>query len=350
MNDDNLQHLRDQETVALANAELPTLESYSSQTDAKAAKKKLGLGGWVCAAWLGLLLVVSLISPLLAADATGEVGCGDGSGLPIYHPTKCSDLEAKKIQSAEREPNEKLREIKLSRVKGTPYSHVFGVDAGGRDVLSRVLFGTRTTMFIAVASIALATLLGGAIGLVAGYFRSTADNIATMAFDVMSAFPPLILAMLLVITLAAENPDKRIFGIILALAIVATPILGRITRASTLSWSNREFVIAAWALGAKPMRIIRKDVVSNVAPALMSIAMLGIGLVVTTESALALIGLGVPDSTGSWGSVVASGSADFRNYYHLVFVTSVPIVLTVSALNFLGDALRRKFDVRESAL
>ena len=149
---------------------------------------------------------------------------------------------------------------------------------------------------------------------------------------------------------AGDVDSRRVPGIIIALTIVATPILGRISRVSTLAWSQREFVTAARALGAKPFRIITREVLPNVAPAMMSIAMLGIGIAIATESGLSLIGLGVPDDTVSWGSVIAQGGADFRNFPHLVFVPSVPLVVTVCCLNFLGDALRRKFDVRESAL
>jgi len=185
---------------------------------------------------------------------------------------------------------------------------------------------------------------------VAGYFRGRIDTVISTGFDVMIAFPPLILAMLLVINYAGNEPNRRVPGIMIALTIVATPILGRIARVSTLAWSQREFVTAAKALGAKPFRIIIREVLPNVAPAMMSIAMLAIGIAIVTESSLSLIGLGVPDDTVSWGAVVAQGGADFRNYPHLVFIPSIPIVLTVCCLNFLGDALRKKFDVRESAL
>ena len=145
---------------------------------------------------------------------------------------------------------------------------------------------------------------------------------------------------------AARGKRVVVLGDLLADEYVS----GRIARVSTLTWSQREFVMAAKALGAKPARIIFREVLPNVAPAMMSIAMLGIGIAIVTESSLALIGLGVPDDTVSWGSVVAQGGADFRNFPHLVFVPSVPIVITVCCLNFLGDALRKKFDVRESAL
>lgn len=305
-------------------------------------KRKLGVGGWICTAWLALMVLVAIVGPMLTADPIVEgnrvvEGCGDGSGLPLYDPLVCADRAAASAQRS-------------GSGEGGDFTHLLGVDASGRDTFSQIIVGTRTTLIIAVLSIALAVLVGGALGLVAGYFRGFTDTITSGVFDVMIAFPPLILALLLVNSFAATDDSRRVPGIIFALVVVSTPILGRITRASTLTWSEREFVTAAKALGAKPHRIIVREVLPNVAPALMSIAMLGIGIVIVTEAGLALIGLGVPEDTVSWGSVVAQGGADFRRFPELVFAPSVFIVTTVCALNFLGDALRVKFDVRESAL
>ncbi|MBX7070139.1 MAG: ABC transporter permease [Microthrixaceae bacterium] len=316
-----------------------------------AARRKLGIGGWICAAWIGFLVLVSLVAPMLTAEPVTEngrvvEGCGTGEGLPLYDPLKCSDLDATREQ---RRTGQAVGEFK----------HLTGVDKSGGDVFSATVIGTRTTLIIAFSSIALAALLGGAMGLVSGYLGGKIDMIFSGLFDVMIAFPPLILALLIVNTYAAipEDPklaeeaiNRRVPGIILALVVVATPILGRITRASTLTWAGREFVMAAKALGARPLRIMLREVLPNVVPALMSIALLAVGVVVVTESSLSLIGLGVPDGDTSWGTVIASGAADLRRYPHQVFVPSIAVILTICALNFLGDALRRKFDVRESAL
>lgn len=321
-------------TTAPADADRPKKEG--------ATKRKLGLGGWVALAWLIFMVVVAIIAPMLTASPTTEGqrslrACGDGSGLPVYEPLGCRDREA--VRNQKRDGN----------AEGA-ITHLTGVDSAGRDVFSRTLLGTRTTLIIAVVSISAAVILGGILGLLSGYFRGKVDTGISTLFDVMIAFPPLILALLLVLNFAGDKAERRVPAIIIALTVVATPILGRISRVSTLAWSQREFVTAAKALGAKPFRIITREVLPNVAPAMMSIAMLGIGIAVVTESSLALIGLGVPDDTVSWGAVVAQGGADFRNFPHLVFVPSVPIVITVCCLNFLGDALRKKFDVRESAL
>jgi len=323
-------------------AAILTPEPEPAKQATGATKRKLGLGGWIAASWLLLMVVVAIVAPMLTASPTTEGqrslrACGDSSGLPIYEPFACRDRLAVRNQK-----NDGNAEGKVT--------HLTGVDSAGRDVFSRTLLGTRTTLIISVVSILAATFLGGVLGLISGYFRGRVDTGVSTLFDVMIAFPPLILALLLVLNFAGDDDARRVPAIIIALTVVATPILGRISRVSTLAWSQREFVMAAKALGAKPLRIIVREVLPNVAPAMMSIAMLGIGIAVVTESSLALIGLGVPDDTVSWGAVVAQGGADFRNFPHLVFVPSVPIVITVCCLNFLGDALRKKFDVRESAL
>ncbi len=306
--------------------------------------RSLGIGGRVAAAWLILVVAIAIFAPMLVADPANSSArapnCGDGSGLPLYpviDPTNCRDRTARNSQEAGKGA---IGEV----------THLTGVDTVGHDTFSQVMIGTRITLLIAACSIGLATLLGGSMGILAGFMRRRVDAAFTMLFDVMIAFPPLILAMLLVLNVAAGRSDRKVPAIIVALAVVATPILGRIARASTLSWADREFVMASRALGAKPLRIIAREVVPNVAPALMSIALLGVGIVIVTESSLSLLGLGVPESSLSWGYVVAKGAESFRQYPHLVFVPSVAIVLTVCSLNFLGDALRRKFDVRESAL
>ncbi|MCB1282997.1 MAG: ABC transporter permease [Microthrixaceae bacterium] len=308
----------------------------------KASKQKLGAVGWVCAAWLILLVLVSLFGGLLKATPIEEGSralraCGDGSGLPIYDPLGCRDTKAAREQRDSGRAEGKVR-------------HLAGVDDAGRDVFSMVFLGTRTTITIAVVSIAGATLLGGLLGMLSGYFRGRVDTVVSILLDVMIAFPPLVLAMLLVFSYSAGAPERRVRAIMIAVTVVATPILGRIARVSAMSWSQREFVMAAKALGARPHRIILREVLPNVVPAMMSIALLAVGIAIVTEAGLSIIGMGVGGDDVSWGAVIAAGADSFRKMPHLVFVPTVPIVVTVCALNLLGDALRRKFNVRESAL
>lgn len=293
----------------------------------KGDKRGLGVLGWVALGWMVFVVVVALVGPLLAADTSLKLdrdGCGDGSGLPIYDPIKCADIDNR-------------------------FLHVLGVDGSGRDVLSQVVFGTRTSLIISFSSIGAAIVVGGFFGMIAGYFGRMWGSVIGSAFDVMLAFPQLVLA-LTIVTFVGAKENTRVPSIILALAIVATPVLGRITRASALAWSNREFVTASKALGAKDGRIMWREVFPNVVPALLSIAFLAVAVVIVAEGGLSVLGLGVPSTQVSWGSVLAVGGNDLANLSHMVYASSAAILLTVMALNILGDAIRRKFDVRESAL
>jgi peptide/nickel transport system permease protein len=313
-------------------------EVVEAEEEVTEHKKGIGVVGWIAVGWLVFILLVAIFGPLFQAtpieNETGRVTqpCGDGSGLPIYEPFSCTDREAKNSQQA---GNGAVGEV----------SHVLGVDRSGRDVLSLMIAGTRTTLVIAVGAVGGAVLVGGFLGLMSGYFRGKTDTFIAGIFDILLAFPQLILAFAIVAFL-----DRSVLNITFALFIVGVPLLGRITRASSLSWSDREFVIAAKALGAKTYRVVTREVLPNVMPALMAIALLAIGIAIVAEGSLSIIGLGVPPGTASWGSVLAAGGEDFKKFPHMVFIPSIAILITVMSLNLLGDAVRRKFDVKESAL
>ena len=317
----------------------PTAPALEPEPDVPDAPEKKGLGvpGWIGIGWLVFVLLVALFGPLLEAEPLSNdrrvvEACGDGSGLPIYAPLDCTDLKAKTAQS------------QTGSADGD-FTHLLGVDGSGRDVLSMMVAGTRTTLVIAVGAVGAAALIGGLLGLIAGYFRGKVDLVLAGIFDVFLAFPQLILAFAIVAFL-----ERSVLNITLALFVVAIPLLGRIVRASTLSWSEREFVVAARAIGAKDTRIIVREVLPNVVPALMAIGFLAIGIAIVAEGSLSIIGLGVPPGTTSWGSVLALGGENFKKLPHMVFVPSVAILLTVMSLNLVGDAVRRKFDVKESAI
>jgi peptide/nickel transport system permease protein len=144
--------------------------------------------------------------------------------------------------------------------------------------------------------------------------------------------------------------SHRVFVMILAIGLVSIPILGRITRANALAWSQREFVTAAKAQGAPGIRVMFREVLPNVLPAMLSIALLGIAVVIVLEGALAIFGLSVPSSSTSWGSMINSQLGDLSKTPAFWLAPSIMICLTVLALNYLGDVVRTRFDVRESAI
>ena len=138
--------------------------------------------------------------------------------------------------------------------------------------------------------------------------------------------------------------------LILAIGVVSVPLLGRITRASALSWSQREFVLAAKAQGAKTGRIMVREVLPNVLPAMFSIALLGIAVAIVAEGTLAILGVGVKPPTPSWGNIIAQERGNLNDSPHMVFEPALLIFLTVLALNYLGDVVRARLDVREAGI
>ncbi len=277
---------------------------------------RLGVGGKLAISWLALVVAAALLAPVLPLD----------------------------------DPNASIAAI-TKRGPGTD-GHILGGDGLGRDLLSRVVWGSRSTLLLSVCAVLLGLVGGGALGLVAGYFRGRADNLLTGLFDVLLSFPQLILAITLVTVFAGGgvSSGRRMVVLILALGVVSIPLLARITRASTLSWTQREFVIAARAIGARHRSIMVGEVLPNVAPAMFSIALLGVAVVIVAEGGLSVLGIGVQLPTPSWGNIIADGRSDLRDAPHIVFVPAVAIFLTVLALNYLGDVVRARFDVRESAL
>ncbi len=228
---------------------------------------------------------------------------------------------------------------------GPSIDHLFGVDANGRDVLSRVIWGGRNSLAIGLFAIIIGFIIGGIFGLLAGYFRGKTGTALGSVTDVLLAFPPLVLALAI-----TTNLERTLFYVTLALAIVSVPVLARIARASTLSWSEREFVLAARAQGAKHGRTMIREVLPNILPAMFSIALLGIAVVIVAEAGLAILGAGVKPEVVTWGNMISAGRTDLRDAPQLVLAPSLVIFGVVLSLNYLGDVVRARLEVRESAL
>ena len=288
-----------------------------------AASKKLGISGWLAAGWMTFVIAIALAAPWLPLNDPNKIYPGLKRGAVLAGP-------------------------------GTS-GHLLGSDASGHDLLSRTIFGSRASLILGVTSVLLGLLVGAALGLMAGYYRGKIDIVLSMAFDTMLAIPQIVLALALVAVFAPydiTNPvsdTRRLVVLIFSLGIVSVPILGRITRASTLSWSQREFVLAAKALGAKNPRIIIREILPNVAPAMFSIALLGVAVVITAEGGLSILGIGI-QGTPSWGNIIASATSTLRQSPWPVIVPSIAIFLTVLSLNYLGDVIRARSDVREAAI
>jgi len=282
-----------------------------------APTRRLGVLGWFSILWLGGITLAAVLAPW----------------LPLPDPDR-SYLE-------------------IVRIGPVQPGHLLGGDGNGRDVLARVIFGARASLWISVTAVIFGFLVGGLLGLVAGYFRGRLDAVLTTVFNVLLSIPALVLALSLVAVFASAEQNvsngRKMAVLIAALAIVTVPLIGRIARASTMAWSEREFVKAAEVLGAGHVRIMLREVLPNVLPAMVSIALLGVAVAIVAEGSLALLGVGVTD-VPSWGNMIAFGRADLARAPHIVAVPSIAIFLTVLALNYLGDVVRARFDVREGGL
>lgn len=308
-------------TVDLANSNVAAGEERSDTGlsegfSAGKHRKRLGVAAWFAIGWLVFIIVLAVIAPLLP--------------LP--------------------DPSETFPEIAR---KGPTAGHLLGGDTLGRDLLSRLIYGTRASLAVGFGSIAFGFLVGGMLGLTSGFFRGKVDNVLTPLMNILLAIPQFILALSLV-NVFATGPEvtsaRRLLVLTLGLGVVSIPLLGRITRANTLAWSEREFVLAARAMGAKSWRIMFRDVLPNVLPAMLSIAFLGVGIAIVAEGGLSLFGVGVQPPTPSWGNIISEGQSQMRNAPHIVLFASVVLFLTVMALNYLGDVISQRFGIRESAL
>jgi peptide/nickel transport system permease protein len=294
-----------------------------------ARKKRLGIGAWLAIVWLAGLIFAAIAAPILPIAGANETFTSIQRAQAPFSTIKTSDGGTT-----------------------TPFAegHVLGGDRNGHDLLSRAIYGARNSLIVGFGAIAFGILVGGTLGLVGGYYRGKVDTVLVAFLDIMLAIPALVLALSLTAVLRGRVDDLWI--LVIALAIISVPVLGRITRANTLVWSEREFVTAARAQGAKNWRIMTREVLPNVLPAMFSIALLGVAVVISAEAALRLLGIGLSITDPSWGGIINDGR-DFLTQgitAHVVFVGSAFIFLTILALNYLADVVRARFDVREAAI
>jgi len=234
--------------------------------------------------------------------------------------------------------------------------HPLGTDSNGYDLLSNVVNGASTSLLIAFVSVVVGGALGAMIGIVSAYRRGRLDNVVNLVFNVVLSIPNLVLGLALVAILATSSDpsvvissSRRIVVIMISLTFIVVPVLGRIARGATLTWINREFVVAARSMGMRDRHIILRHIVPNVLPAIYSVGFLAVGVVIVAEGALSLLGVGVVDGV-SWGAMIARVAGEFTYVPHSMYVPVLVLALTVISANQLGDHLRSRLDVREGRL
>ncbi len=219
--------------------------------------------------------------------------------------------------------------------------HILGTDGNVRDVFSRIIFGTRVSLFIGFSTVGFAIVIGTFLGAVGGYAGGWLDNIIMRLMDVLLAFPSLLLAIAIV-----SFRGRGLQNALLAIAIVTIPVYARVVRGSVLSVKEQAYVAASRALGGGHMHILFGRILPNAIPPLIVQGTLGIATAILDAAALSFLGLGAQPPTPEWGTMLGSERNQVFTAPHLVFFPGLAIMITVLAFNLLGDGLRDAIDPR----
>jgi peptide/nickel transport system permease protein len=285
----------------MSDAAAPSLESRPGRLWLALTQNRLA---WIGLALLALIVLVAALAPWLA-------------------------------------PYDPLEQNIAARLEPPSAEYWLGTDSYGRDVLSRLIYGARVSLFVGFAAIIVAMLVGTTIGVIAGYVGGLFDQIVMGVLDVMLAFPTLLLGLMIAAMLGASLEN-----LIIAIAVTEIAPFARVARAPTISLRERDFVEASRSYGCGPFRIMARHILPNMMSDVVVMSSLWLASAIRTEASLSFIGLGVPPPTATWGSMIREGFENILDAWWLAVFPSLAILLTVLALNLLGDALRDASDPR----
>lgn len=270
--------------------------------------RRLGASFWLPAGWLAIVTLLAVLAPL----------------IHLADP----DLQD------------------LANRMGPPSpDHVLGTDSLGRDMLSRLVWGARISLTVGYAATLLGMVVGTLIGMGAGYLRGRLEAVIVAAMDALLAFPALVL--ILALTTFAGHDIRIVVGVIGFLGI---PAFARVARANTLAVAQREFVLAARAMGAGELRILGLEILPNIVAPVLTFGLLGVAVAMIAEGTLAFLGLSVPPPAASWGAMIAEGRSDLDTAPLVSLIPAAVFFLTIFALNLAADRLRRILDVRATRI
>jgi peptide/nickel transport system permease protein len=236
-------------------------------------------------------------------------------------------------------PHDPLEQNIVTRLEPPSSEFLLGTDGYGRDVLSRLIYGARVSLAVGFLAILIAMVIGSTIGIVAGYIGGKFDQMVMGLLDVMLSFPTLLLGLMIAAMLGASLEN-----LIIAIAITEIAPFARVARAPTITLKQRDFVEAGRALGFGPVRIMGVHILPNMISDVVVMSSLWMASAIRTEASLSFIGLGVPPPTPTWGSMIREGFENILDAWWLAVFPSLAILVTVLALNLLGDALRDAID------
>ncbi len=296
--------------LAAADELIVSRQSETLTSDDILVKKPLGLLFWLAVGWVSLVVLAAILANV----------------LPLPNP----DFQ------------------NYSAINASPsVHHLLGTDDLGRDLFSRLIFGARVSLVVGFGSVVIGMAIGGSLGLISGYKGGRLDVSLNAGAFVLLAFPAIV-AVIAVVAFWGAN----LWKITIIIGVATIPLLYRVVRASSLTFANRDFVVAARTLGATSTRIIFREILPNVVPVAVTFGLITVAGVIVIEGSLAFLGLSVPPPTPSWGNMISEGASNGNlssNPYIMIWPVAAMFLLLLS-INVIGDRLRQRFDIREGLL